>query len=629
MRISRLRLQDFRGWAHLDVRPAGHVLLAGVPRAGRSDIILALARLLDPASIRLQPVLADIRQQRTARPPTDGEPLAGGGVASDGAEIDSEEPEVAAAAVADARPSVELAAYAEVEVTLVELEAEFEQLCEGFLEPLDADGQVDESGNAAPDAALGVRLAYRVSYDPNTDAVTSVVFFPVRSNSTTEQYARVPAAVRRAMPVVVLNAARPFQLRAEGVLRRLVTDRDAAASAAAFRALERAVATATDALAVDPTIAGTVDAVLKAGGLARHLADATPTAADVRFRPADGSLAALLRAVQPALELDGAGLLTLSSHGSTAATVLAAAEAVLLAASVEGAVVLGDDFGDGLDAATAEHLAAVLRGRADQVWLTTRRPEAARAFAPGELVRLALATTGRAHYVVPEPTDKKEVALRRLLHAQLLPALTAPVVAITEGVHDLTTYSTADRHRSAAALPLSAAGVRLICADNGSGGGTAQIPRVASLARALGFRVIALIDGDPAKTAGGVLADIQAASDAVVRLPDGAAIEVALTAGVDVKTLRAAAAVLPAYGVPDPTVGKVDGRVPDAVVRLLHSRGLHEQFLDALVEELASVPPLLNSVLSAVRTAAGASAGPMTIEVAAPAEASSSAAGTP
>jgi hypothetical protein len=488
---------------------------------------------------------------------------------------------------------------------------------------------VDESGNAAPDAALGVRLAYRVSYDPNTDAVTSAVYFPVRSNPTTEQYARVPAAVRRALPVVVLDSARPLQLRAEGVLRRLVTDRDTDATAAAFRILEQAVATATDALSADPTIAGTVDAVLQTGGLGGHLADAPPTAADVRFRPDDGSLAALLRAVQPALVLDDAGLLTLSSHGSTAATVLAAAEAVLLAESVEGAVVLGDDFGDALDAATAEHLAAVLRARAAQVWLTTRRPEAARAFAPGELVRLSRTRAGRAHHVVPEPSDKKEVALRRLLHAQLLPALTARVIAITEGVHDLTTYSAADRHRSAVALPLSAAGVRLICADNGSGGGTSQIPRVAQLARALGFRVIAVVDGDPAKRSAGVLADIEAASDAVVRLPDSAAIEVALTAGVDVTTLRAAAAMLPAYGVPDPTVGKADDDVADAVVHLLHSKGLHEQFLDALCDELGSVPPLLDAVLEAVTTAACADTGRMTVEVAAPAVASPSETGTP
>jgi putative ATP-dependent endonuclease of OLD family len=607
VRISRLRLHDFRGWADLDLRPRAHLLLAGVPRAGRSDIIVALSRLLDPAFIRVQPTLGDIRQERTAAA-TGG---AGGAGATPAPDDAGTEPDAASV------ESLAVAAYGEVEVSLVELDPELEQLCEGCLEPLDVSGQVDESGNAAPDAPLGVRLSYRVSYDPHTDSLDHVVFFPVRSNPATEQYARVPIAVRRALPVVVMNSQRPLQLRAEGVLRRLVTDRDADAAAAAFRALEQAVAAATDGLSADATIAATVDAILQAGGLVGHLANRPPTAAEVHFRPEDGSLTALLRAVQPALELDDAGLLTLSNHGSTTAAVLAAAEALLLAASVPGAVVLGDDFGDGLDTATAEHLAAVLRARADQVLLTTRRPEVARAFAPGELVRLTRNSGTRAHHVLPEPADKKEIAVRRLLHAQLLPALTAPIVAVTEGPHDLTTYSSADRHRAATELPLSAAGVRLISADNGFGGGTSQIPRVAKLARAMGFRVVALIDCDPGKTAAAVLTDIEAACDVVVRLPAATAIEQALTAGVNVATLRAAAAVLPAYGVTDPTISISDANVPDAIAQLLHKKGLHEQFLDALVDELSSVPPLLVAALAAVAAAADFGyAGPQRIDLA-------------
>lgn len=602
MRISRLRLHDFRGWADLDLRPGAHVLLAGVPRAGRTDILLALARLLDPAFLRVQPSLADIRQHGSPTATT-GVPGAGAGSTPlPGTEGQPANP--SAAAIPAAGHTV--ASYGEVEATLVDLDPELEQLCDGFLEPLDGDGQVDESGNAAPDAPLGLRLGYRVSYDTTTDSLEHVVFFPVRSNPTTAQYARVPTAVRRALPVVVLNAQRPLQLRAEGALRRLVTDRDADAASAAFRALEQAVAAATDSLSADATIAATVDAVLAAGGLTRHLADTPVTAAEVRFRPEDGSLSALLRAVQPALELDDAGLLTLANHGSTAGALLAAAEALLLAASETGAVVLGDDFGDGLDAATAEHLAAVLRSRAGQLWLTTRRPEAARAFAPGELVRLSRNGGVRGHHMLPEPTDRKEVAVRRLLHTQLLPALTAPVVAITEGPHDLTTYSSADRHRAAATLPLSAAGVRLISADNGSGGGTGQIPRVAELAHALGFRVIALIDRDPAKTSATVLAEIEARCDAVVRLPESTAIELALMTGIDVPTLRAAAGVLPAYGVADPTNGASDADVAKAIAQLLHKKGLHEQFLDVLVDEFGAVPPLLDSALTAVATAADA-----------------------
>jgi len=166
VRISRLRLHDFRGWSDLEIRPQGHVLLAGVPRAGRSDIIAALARLLDPAFIRMQPALDDLRRYPRPTSPTETSgqavaeedshtPVAGEANSSSGLSSDVDGTTVG---------EPEVASHAEVEVTLVDLEPELEQLCDGFLEPLDADSQVDESGTAAADAPLGVRLSYRVSY---------------------------------------------------------------------------------------------------------------------------------------------------------------------------------------------------------------------------------------------------------------------------------------------------------------------------------------------------------------------------------------------------------------------------------------------------------------------------------
>lgn len=634
MRVSRLRLNDFRGWADLDLRPRGHVLVAGVPRAGRTDVIAALRRLLDPASVRLQPALSDIRQKRAAvaplRPPTAPSAVTASGVGDEGGRpVPGGMSSGHSGSERDTAPSVTYAHYAEVEATLVDLDPELEQLCDGYLEPLDADGQMDESGSALPGATLGVRLAYRVSYDARTDSLEHVVYFPLRSKPDVAQYHRVPTAVRRALPVVALNTSRPLQLRAEGMLRHLVNDRDLDAAASAFRALEHAVAVATSTLSADATVAATVDAVLQVDGVARRLGDTPATAADVEFRPDDGSLSGLLRSVQPALDLDGAGLLALTSHGSTASSVLTAAEALVLTASMPGAVVLGDDVGEGLDTATAEHVASALRARAAQVWLTTRRPEVARAFNPGELVRLTRRGDTRAHHVLLEPTDSKEIAIRRLFHTQLLPALTASSVAITEGPHDLTSYSSADRHRALAVLPLSAHGVRLISADNGSGGGTTQIPRVAGLAHALGFRVIALVDCDPAKTSATVLAQIEAACDVVVRLPAGMALEKAITAGAEVAALRTAASVLPAYGIDDPTVGQSDRQVPDAVAQLLHKKGLHEQFLDALVVERGELPPVLQAALDAVAVGADPGyGGPARIDLQAP-PAPAAAAATP
>ena len=243
----------------------------------------------------------------------------------------------------------------------------------------------------------------------------------------------------------------------------------------------------------------------------------------------------------------------------------------------------------------------------------------ARAFAPAELVRLSRSGGKRTTHVLAVPADRKEITVRRLLHAQLLPALTAPVVAIVEGPHDVTAYSSAERHRVATAWPLAAAGVRIISADSGSGGGTGQIPRVAALARAMGFRVIGLIDRDPAKTSTDTLAQIEAACDVVVRLPPSCAIELALVVGLDVADLRKAAEVLPAYGVPDPTVGTTDGDVPKAIAKVLHKQGLHEQLLDALVEQRGAVPPAIDAALTAVALAACTDyAGPTRIDLVAP-----------
>ncbi len=74
--------------------------------------------------------------------------------------------------------------------------------------------------------------------------------------------------------------------------------------------------------------------------------------------------------------------------------------------------------------------------------------------------------------------------------------------------------------------------------------------------------------------------------------------------------------MLPAYGVPDPTSGVTDTDVPKAIAQLLHKKGLHEQFLDALVDELGSVPPVLGAALTAVAAAADVHyAGPTRIDL--------------
>lgn len=596
MRVSRLVLKNFRGWGDLDLRPEGHVLLSGVPRAGRSDIVTALTRVLDPESIRAQPDLADLSKR--IRGPSDEQ-------VTDSGEETSSTPAPVSDAVSTPslanRDSEFIADFAEVEVTLVDLDAELEQEFDGFLEPQDQDGQANAGTAIDANSKFCVRIAYRVVYDLLTDSLEHIVYFPARSNPKTKQYQRVPIALRRLLPVAVIGLSRPLQLRAEGTLRKLLMDRDSEGTADALGRLRDSVNDATAGLAAEPSVMKVVDVLLSSGGVSQRLSEQPIHAGHITFQAEDGSQAALLRALQPALHLDDAGVLPISSHGSTTAAILSAAEAVLVAQR-PGAIVLTDDFGDQLDASTAEHLAAILRADAGQLWMSSRRSEVARAFDPYELIRLTRHAGIRATHVIDRPTDRKELAVERILHSQLLPALTSTTVAITEGPHDIGVYALADRRRTPASLPLSSYGVRLVTSDNGSGGGMGQIPRVARLARQMGFRVIGLIDG-ATKWDGAALSDIESACDVLIRLPVGVAIERAMVAGIDVADLRTAAATLTDWGVPDPTAGVSDPEVADSLIRPLHSHGLHQPLLDALMPNVG-VPPLISAALDAVIRAA-------------------------
>ncbi|MBT3078331.1 MULTISPECIES: hypothetical protein [Streptomyces] len=620
MRVTRVLIEGFRGWGHLDVRPGSHVLVAGVPRAGRTDLITALARVLHPDSAR-GAALSDLHQRRVILDGADPAPAEAVGDVAEGQpeavvgapavvgthDAASEDASDDSAASQARSAELQRVEAAQVEVTLTDLDPDVQQLLDGVLEPLEDSGCASEDPDASEDAPLCARLAYRLSYDEEAEALESVVYFPARSNPALGQYSRVPAATRRMLPVVTLDAGQPLQLRAGAGLRRILDERDAKAGAAAFDALAQAVTEAVSALSADPAVAEAVNAILAVGGTGERIADTALTAEQVGFRTEDGSVAGLLRTLRAALHLDAGGLLGLAQHGSTVSAVLSMAEAMLLA-TVPGAVVLADDFGDQLDAPATEHLAALLRARSGQVWLSTRRPEAARAFEPTEVLRLVRHGGVRSHHQLTKITDRKALVAMRQWHTQLLAALTAPTVAITEGPHDVAVLSMVDRRRPPSSLPLSAHGVRLVASGTGGEGGISQIPRIANLARQLGFRVLAVIDRDKdsAQTTG-ELTKILAACDAVVRLPPGA-IEQAVTAGLPLQALADASATLTEYGIPDPMGGQLTEAAVTNLCKVIHKQGLHEQFLEALyAEPNAPHPPVVSVTLALMELAADSS----------------------
>jgi hypothetical protein len=590
VRITRLLVTGFRGWEHLDLRPRDHVLLAGVPRAGRSDIIAAITRVLDPAA--KGPRMTDLRQ---AVPHQTSRGALGSAAGSSTALAESAlAPPVATTTRVDS---------SEIELTLADLDPEVEQLFDGFLEPLDPSGAASDDLDSAPSLPQCVRLACRLAYDAALEELSSTVYFPLRSNPALGSYVRVPASTRRALPVVVLDAGRPLQLRAGGNLRKIIDNIDPDGAAMAFDLLSESVSAAVGHLSAEHAISSSVSTVLGAGRSAVRGGEEAVTSADVGFLTEDGTVGALLRTLQPALHLDGAGLLPLTSHGSTTTAVLSAAEAMLLS-SVPGAVVLSDDFGDQLDTAAAEHLGAMLRARSGQVWLSTRRPEVARAFDPLELVRLVCPGSVRRHHQLARITNRKALSAMRQLHTQLLAALTSPTIAITEGPHDLAVYGFVDRRKPPDNLPLSAHGVRLVAAGTGQDGGIDQIPRVAALARQLGFRVLAVIDRD--KDDDEKVERVRAECDVVIRLPKGA-VERAMLAGVPAEAIVTAAGTTAGeFGLPDPFSESRDEAAITRLCKVIHKQGLHEQLLEALYAESSVHPPMIDTVLSLIAEAGAA-----------------------
>jgi len=564
VRIVRLRIQQFRGFDDATLRVGNHVTLVGEPRAGRSDIVTALRRVLDPRSTAARVDPLDVHRPPPA-PSNDQTPL-----------------------------------LTEVEVSLVALGSELEQLFDPRLEAIDpATGEPATSATASS-SVMGIRLCYRLRYDETTGTGEHWVDYPHLSDPTVGSFVRATRQEREALPFIALHRAPPLQLRAEGLLRGLIEDADAAGLASALATLGSDVAASTEEFSDTPVVREQIAEVLAAG--AGLLMELTGTSPEDRFSlvTEDGSLSALLRSVQATVELDAAGSLPLSAHGSTSTGILTAAEGAASARGPES-VVLVDDFGDDLDAAAAEYLAAQLRRDVGQLWLSTRRPEAVRAFRPEEVVRLTRSHGKRRQHQLAPTTDRKQRGVRRQLQLLLLPAVTARTVVLLEGPHDLEGYgAVADRRlRVSGSPPPSAYGMRLV-APPGSDGGKERLPGLAQLALDLGFNVRVVIDHDGVGRDAALLSTLQALAEVVIRLPAKSAVERALVAGLDEKTVRDTLRWLSQeYGLGIDAAKVVKAELNKTAAKAIKEKGgLHQPWVDAL--PAGSSPPIARGVLDAI-----------------------------
>lgn len=574
MKIRLLRIANFRGFEVLELRPRGHVFLVGQPGAGRSDLVEALWRVLCAESARF-PLSEDLDFFKR-----------------------------------------DLTRRIEIEVVLGKLGPHLEQ---AFLDRLELwDPKARELVEELSPEAEGeegslehvVRLCYRAVWDTDQQQARHWVDFPKFSKPDAEEFRAVPRALREELPAVFVSAGgSPLSLGARGDLRRLVDGREKKDFSDSLDHLMERIAQLAEDLVESKDLSDALERILDPLRTPLNLGD-RPAADVVRFAPEGGSLAGVLRGLQPTVKLrDELGFLPLGRHGSTLTGLLQLSRAIAQAESA-GAVVVIDDFGEGIDPDAAQHLAATLRARAAQLWLSSRTGPVGQCFRPRELVRLTVSHEGvRSLHIGQMPKGRSERIAARHLHLQILPAISSRAVVIVEGPHDraaLTAAATKLNLEEGVPLP-AARRIGLLDAGAAEGsGGISAVPRLAKLARQLGFHVIALVDWDrDPKAAKERLDRTREAADVVVRWPQGHAIERALVGGLDDNIVRAALRDLSeALSVPlefDPDAVSADDLVERATKFLKSSGGLQGPFVDALPAKCA--PPLLRKCLEEIRGA--------------------------
>lgn len=560
MRVARVRIERFRGFESASVVLPADAVVAGEPQAGRSDFVEALRRVLDPRSTRVRVNPLDI-----FRP-----------VRGDSSEL-----------------------LTEVEVTLFDLGEHLETLFSDSLEAFDSETVESAGMGGASHAVLGVRLCYRIRYDIDADSGDHWVDFPARSDPAANSFKRVSRVEREALPIQFIDSAPALQLRAEGALRTLLAASDSSAFDGVLTQLDEDVRSATGDFSSAPVVTEVLDKVLNAGPKTLFGVD---DADSIDFVADDGSLAALLRALQPALSLGAAGSLPIRSQGSTVQSVFSVAEAIAAAREAEsGVVVIADDFGDGLDASSSEYMAALLHSTAGQSILTTRRAEVVRAFKSDELIRFVHTENGRAQYRLSSTTDKASRVTRRLVLDQLLAALSTRTVALVEGPLDAEGYGALSarlfKKTGKDKYGLAANGIRLI-APPGSDGGITRLPAMAKVALELGFRVRAIVDNDKPGQEDPAVAELADLCEQLVVLPTRTAVEAALVRGIPGEKLRKIVVSLADLGMPALPQEVEDDAIAEHLLskKILKKHGLGP----AWVEALTTPPPTARAVIEAL-----------------------------
>jgi len=573
MRVLELSLRRFRGFKDLSIKPKGHVVLLGVPGAGRSDLIEGLSRVLDP----------EVTRRRIAD------------------EFDFHEHDTTAPA--------------EAEVTLGDLPPDLEQHFLDHLElwdsqqhrivdELETPEEVDQDNHH-----FALRLCYRAEWSDAEQRVEEFVYYPKTSDRHNRLFdrARVADIAQLEFARIPWGSGRILDLAGRSGFRRLVEHAGGEDFSNAVDQYVAGVAASAKHFSDAAQVKSAIQEVLST--LRQPLRLGNVNAEEMlQFVPEGGAATGLLRSLTPALDLnDGAGLIPAYRHGSTTATLFRVAETLALA-SVLGGILAIDDLGQGLDSGSATHLASAMQQHSRQAWITTRVPSVAEIFNPDEVFRLSRDSGGnRVLHQGHTAANKVERIAWKHWSRNLLPALSFNAVIVVEGPDDfIALHALSLRLFKERRIPLPASrGVTFVSAAATGSGGSSNVPRLARLASEMGLWSVTLIDWDKTPDAETILQRTLASANSTVRLPEGFAIERALVRGVPDDVLRSTLVELSeaARVQSFEDIGQwAAAELEEKAIAMLKKTSLHGPFVESLPDDV--LPPVALRGLAAAVVAA-------------------------
>ena len=559
MHIKELRIQHFRGFSCLVVKPKGHVVVMGEPGAGRSDLIEALGRVLDANARRTRSTTElDFYNKDTSKP-------------------------------------------IQITLTLGGLDEEMKQNfcdhlefwdnCRNHLIPeTDAPEETDEDH-----LEWVLRIGYWARWLSQEEPPDEWVFYPKESLPESDSFTHARRHDIESLEFSLLqwSGSNILDLGSRGNFRRVINKADGNDFTESVEQYVREVSKAAEQFSESHQVRLALESVIAPLRELLRIPATNDVSQLLQFAPEGGAPSGLLRSLGPTIDVgDVTGGLPAQRRGSTTATLFRLAET--LALSSKAGLIAIDDLGDGLDAASAAHLATRIRRSAGQAWVTTRVPAVAEIFEPQEVVRLGRDASGaRFACQGKQPANKMESVTAKHWHRNLIPALSYRSVVVVEGPDDFAAlHNLALRMFNEKGLPLPAArGVAIINAGAGGDGGYPSVLKLAGAAKQIGLRAVGAVDGDTSANIRGHLDKYGELPDAIVRLPDDIAIEAAIVCCIPDEVLKqtireiAAATELAESHNFTRLLQLNDTRLTKSAISFIKKNSLHGLFIDALPSE--------------------------------------------